>query len=81
MNLLQTLDEIVLLPKNSTNHRYELDALREKVLAAAHRITPSTMMGWANDPPPIRCRLAIDDVLTSLARRKRRPFIRSDWRF
>lgn len=35
-------------------------------------------MDWANDPPPKRCRLSIDEVLTSLARRKRRPFIRSE---
>lgn len=77
-NFLQTSDEVVLLGKKSTNHQYEFDALRQKVLAAAHRITPTTMMSWGNGPPPVRWRLEIDDELMRLASRKRHPCIRSD---
>ena len=46
--------------------------------AAASRFTPPTMMDWGNGPPPTQWRLPIDDELMRLARRQRRPVIRSD---
>jgi hypothetical protein len=52
--------------------------LKEKVLAVGPRLIPTTIISWANSLPPNQCRLPIDDELTILARRKRRPFIRSD---
>jgi hypothetical protein len=36
------------------------------------------MMDWGNGPPPTKWRLPIDDELLCLARRERRPVIRSD---
>jgi hypothetical protein len=36
------------------------------------------MTDWANGPPPAQSRLPVDDELMLLARRKRRPIIRSD---
>jgi hypothetical protein len=36
------------------------------------------MMDWGNGPPPTKWRLPIDDELMRLARRQRRPVIRSD---
>jgi hypothetical protein len=35
-------------------------------------------MGWGNGPPPTKWRLPVDDELMRLARRERRPVIRSD---
>jgi hypothetical protein len=60
------------------NQRNKPDIAWSRGFAAASRFTPPTIMDWANGPPPPEWRLPIDDELMHLARRQRRPVIRSD---
>jgi hypothetical protein len=56
----------------------DLEGFAARVARASSLFIPSTMTDWANGPPPAQSRLPIDDELMLLARRKRRPVIRSD---